>query len=50
MAGRATPNVIITIDWNDLQQCANGLNFVKLLTQRYVETLAGVKRLELLNG
>lgn len=50
MAGRDPYNVILVIDWDDLEQCANGLNFIKLLTQRYVETLAGVKRLELLCG
>lgn len=50
MAGRFPPSIILTMDWDDLKQCADGTNFVKLLNQRYVETLAGVKRLELLCG
>lgn len=50
MAGRFPPSIILTMDWDDLKQCANGTNFVKLLNRRYVETLAGVRQLELLSG
>jgi hypothetical protein len=49
MAGRPPNNVILTVDWNDLKQCANGANFLKLLNQKYVETMTGVARLELLS-
>lgn len=48
VAGSGT--FILCFDWDDLERCAAGENFLRLLTDRFVEVRAGIRKLNLLAG
>lgn len=44
------PAVILCLNWNDLNACANGTNFLNLLNKRYVEVTANLREQLLVTG
>jgi hypothetical protein len=48
LANSAQPSFVLTVDWRDFEACANGKNFLQLLSERFVEVRTGSQKLSLL--
>lgn len=48
LANSGQPAFILCLDWDDLMACVNGENFLKLVSQRFVEVRTGSRKLGLL--
>ena len=44
LANSASPTFIMSIDWNDLLECAGGKNFLQLISERFVEIRVGSRK------